>query len=218
MKENNAKKFLLVTSTLSILVLLIGTTFSFFTYDTKSKNNALKVSAAQIRINLGMSKLYTGHVLIPLDDSLIDRAYQNRCVDDIGWGACLAYSLELFNYSKEVEIESIIDFNIKGVKNLSYMVLDEDGNRYLDITHIDSENSTGLTLGEPFTISDGTVEQQSKKFLVLIWLSDTGVIQDKDDAGGSFDAKVTFKTTTGGQLTGYIDGIGSGDEKASITD
>lgn len=215
MKENKGKLFLIVTSILSILILLIGTTFSFFTYDTNSKKDALSLYANQIRLNLGVSNLYTGHVLIPLDDSLIERAYENKCVDDIGWGACLAYSLELFNYSQEIEIESIIDFNITGIEHLSYMVLDENDNVYLDITHIDSENSKGLTLGEPFKIKDGTVEGESRRFTLLIWLTDTGIIQD-EDAGGSFNASVTFKTTNGGKLTGYLSGVGSETEAASI--
>lgn len=218
MEDSKAKKFLLVTSMLSILVLLIGTTFSFFTLDTRSKENALSLSASQIRINLGVSKLYTGRLLMPLDDDKIMMAYKEyQCVDSFGWGACLAYTMELFNYSKEIEIESEINFELNGIKNLSYMVLDENDEVYLDITHIDSENSKGLSLGEPFIIEDGSLEQETKKFTLLIWLTNVPRIQDDEDAGGSFKASVTFKTTNGGQLTGYIEGIGSGLKSASIS-
>ena len=219
MKETKAKKILILTSFLSIVILLISTTFSFFTYDTQSKNNALAIQASQIRINLGVSNLYTGKLLIPLKDDLIMKAYKEySCVDSYGWGACQAYSLELFNAAGEVEIESFIDFNLNGVENLTYMVLDEDENIYKDITHVDSDNPSGLSLGDKFILSDGSLEQTSKKLILLIWLSDIGDIQDKDDAGGSFTASVTFRTSAGSELTGFVQGIKSTVEATSVID
>ena len=217
MKETSAKKILIITSFLSIVILLVGTTFSFFTYDTQSRNNALAVQAAKIRINLGVSNLYTGRLLIPLKDELIMKAYKEyRCVDSFGWGACQAYALELFNDAGEVEIESFIDFNLNGVENLTYMVLDEEENIYKDITYVDSENPTGLSLGDNFVLADGSLVQTSKKLILLIWLSDIGEIQDKDDAGGSFTASVTFRTSTGSELTGFVQGIQSKVEATSV--
>lgn len=219
MKETKAKKILIVTSFLSIVILLIGTTFSFFTYDTQSKKNALAIEASQIRINLGVSNLYTGHLLIPLKDELIMKAYKEyNCVDSYGWGACQAYALELFNAAGEVEIESFIDFNLNNVKNLAYMVLDEEENIYKDITYVDSDNPTGLSLGDNFILKDGSLEQTSKKLILLIWLSDIGEVQDKDDAGGSFTASVTFRTSTGSELTGFVKGIKSAVETTSVID
>lgn len=216
MKENKSKTFLVITSFLSILILLIGTTFSYFTYDNKSKNNAVAVSAAQIRLNLGVSNLYAGHYIIPLKDELIEKAYEKKCVDDTGRGACLAYQLELFNSSKEIEIEGTIDFNITKIENLSYMVLDEEGNTYQDITHIDSDNSRELTLGPNFIIEDGTLEQTSKKLILLIWLTDNDELQDETDAGGSFTAAVTFRTTEGAKLTATVKGMESSVMETSV--
>ena len=219
MKETSAKKILIITSFLSIVILLVGTTFSFFTYDTQSKKNALAIEASQIRINLGVSNLYTGRLLIPLKDELIMKAYKEYgCVDSYGWGACQAYSLELFNSAAEVEIESFIDFNLNGVKNLTYMVLDEEENIYKEITHVDSNNPTGLSLGDNFILKDGSLEQTTKKLMLLIWLSDIGEIQDNDDAGGSFTASVTFRTSNGSELTGFVQGIKSKVETTSVID
>jgi len=219
MEENKAKKILIITSFISIIILLIGTTFSFFTYNAKSQQNALAVEAAQIRINLGVSNLYTGKLLIPLKDDLIMTAYKDhKCTDYYGWGACQAYSLELFNDSKEVEIESFIDFSLSGIENLSYMVLDEEDNIYKDITHVDSNNPKGLSLGDDFIVPDGSVHQTSKKLILLIWLTDTEKLQDETDAGGSFTAAVTFRTTTGAQLTGFVQGIESSTKTTSVID
>lgn len=216
MKENNAKNFLIITSFLSIAILLIGTTFSFFSINNQSETNALGLSAEQIRINLGVSNLYTNHKIIPLKDELISKAYQRRCVDDLGRGACLAYSMELFNYSKEHEITGTIDFNINKIENLSYMVLDEEGNIYLDVTHVDSVEAAGLTLGKSFILEDGTEEFTSKKFILLIWLTDNNEIQNETDAAGYFNATVTYSSVDGGKLTGTVEGIESAVEATSL--
>ena len=57
-----------------------------------------------------------------------------------------------------------------------------------------------------------------KKLILLIWLSDIGELQDETDAGGSFTAAVTFRTTTGAQLTGFIQGIESSVKTTSVID
>lgn len=211
MEKNKINKFLLGTSILSTLILLIGATFSYFTASTMSKMNAVAVEAGQISIGLGVSPIYSGHYLIPLKDEYIGKAYDNKCVDDLDRGACLAFGLEVFNFSKPTLVEGVIDFYINGIDNLSYMVLDEDGNTYLDVTHVSSSSPNKLSLGDEFRLEDATnVSRTSKKFILLIWLTDNGEIQDETDAGGSFHADVTFSSTYGGRLTGSVDGIKSG--------
>ncbi len=218
MEEKKLKVFLIVTSFLSTIILLMGATFSYFSLNNKSDDNALAVSALDIRINLGLSELYTGHYLIPLKDELINKAYERECVDDLGRGACLAYTLELFNYSDEHEMVGTIDFAITGIKNLSYMVLDEHNNTYLDVTHIDSSSSTNLSLGDNFILQDGNVEATRKKFILLIWLTDTNDIQNESDSLGYFNATVTFTSVDGAKLSGSVQGIKSSTVETSIID
>ena len=216
MSNNKSKVFLIVTSILSTIILLIGTTFSLFTYISRSDKDALVVSAAQIRINLGVSNLYAGHYIIPLKDELIDLAYERRCIDDTGRGACLAYTVEVFNSSVQQTLIGSLDFQITNIENLSYMILDEDGNRYVDITHIDSNNSKNLSLGEEFTLDDGRLEMSSKKFTLLVWLTDNDKLQDESDAGGFFTAAVTFRTADGAKITGRVQGIESSSQETSV--
>ena len=86
MKEKNSNKinkFLLVTTILSMTILLIGGTFSYFTLSTMSKMNALAVSAGKVRLGLGVSPVYTGYPIIPLKDEYINIAYKQKCKDDI---------------------------------------------------------------------------------------------------------------------------------------
>ena len=109
MKEKNSNKinkFLLVTTILSMTILLIGGTFSYFTLSTMSKMDALAVSAGKVRLGLGVSPVYTGYPIIPLKDEYISVAYKQKCKDDLDRGACLAYGLEVFNFEEKSEIEA----------------------------------------------------------------------------------------------------------------
>lgn len=219
MKENNSNKinkFLLVTTVLSMIILLIGGTLSYFTLSTMSKIDALAVKSGKVVLGLGVSPLYTGHELIPLKDEYITRAYNQRCKDDLGSGACLAYGLEVFNYEEKTEVEGTIDFNLGTIENLSYMVLDEDGNTYVDTTHIDKDKPSGLTLGNKFSLAKATDGiYPSKKFILLIWLTDNNKEQDETDAGEVFTADVTYRTSEDGRLTASVDGKKSASDSNS---
>ena len=87
--------FLIVTSILSMIIISIGATLSYFTVSSMSKVDAISAEAGKLQLGLSVSPIYSGYPLIPLKDSLIDRAYQQRCKDDNNSGACLAYTLVL---------------------------------------------------------------------------------------------------------------------------
>ena len=101
--SNKINKFLLVTTILSMTILLIGGTFSYFTLSTMSKMDVLAVSAGKVRLGLGVSPVYTGYPIIPLKDEYISVAYKQKCKDDLDRGACLAYGLEVFNFEEKSE-------------------------------------------------------------------------------------------------------------------
>lgn len=216
--NNNINKFLLVTTILSMAILLIGGTFSYFSLSQMSKLNAIAVEAGKVRLGLGVSPIYTGYKIIPLDDKYINVAYNQKCIDDVGNGACLAYGLEVFNFELGTEVEGIIDFHLDGIENLSYMVLDEGGNVYKEITHIDVNSPNGLSLGNAFRLDDAKDgNSTSKKLILLIWLTDNGKSQEDTDAGKTFSADVTFRTSLGGRLTASVDGMrDSSDDTSKI--
>ena len=219
MNNNKINIFLLISSVFSTLILLVGATFSYFSASNMSKVDALAVEAGKIRLGLGVSELYAGHLLIPLNDSDINKAYAQKCVDDLGYGACLAYTLEIFNYSSEQELVGTIDFTITDIENLSYMVLDENNNKLLDVTHIDSSDSKGLTLGSAINVLTGTESvASSRKITLLIWLSNLEGDQTEADAAGLFEASVTFNSTYGGRLTATVQGMESSVQETSIID
>lgn len=214
MKENKINLFLLTTSVLSIIMLIIGGTYSYFNMRTMSKLNAVAVEAGKIKVGLGVSPIYTGYKLIPANDEDIMTAYNQNCLDDYDNGACLAYGLEIFNFSNNMqEVFGTINFNLQNIENLSYLILDENNNIYLDSSKVTANNE--LTLGPSFAIdgvpTGGT--SNSKKFTLIIWLSNLNEDQTPVDAGGTFSATVTYSSIYGGKLTATI----SGTEKESST-
>lgn len=216
MKQNKINVFLLVTSILSTFILLIGATFSYFSTRNMSKMNALAVEAGKVRLGLGVSPLYTGYKLIPTNDSDIMTAYNQKCLDDYGSGACLAYEFEVYNFNLKQDVIGKIDFNVEGIENLSYIVLDENDTIYLDKTSVGNGITKDLPLGEHFILEDATeLNSKSKKFKLIIWLTNLEQDQNETDAGGQFSATITFSSVYGGKLTATIDGYESSDNNTS---
>lgn len=206
--DKRNKVFFLTTTIISLIFMLIGTTFSYFTVKARSNLDAVAADAGKIRIGLSISPLYTGLKLIPMHDTDLDTAYAQNCIDDLGNGACVAYTLAISNFDIATEVEGTIDFTIDGIENLSYIVLDEQGNRYTSISHIDSSDSTNLSLGPSFTLLEGSSETPTTKtFTLIIWLTETGGEQDDTDADGRFTANVTYSTSESGRLTASIEGM-----------
>lgn len=209
MESYKSNKFLFVTSVLSILILTLGTTFSFFTVSNKSEYDAVKVEANKIQLALSIDKLYTGHKLIPTNDEDIIKAYQNKCIDIYGYGACLAYTIEMSNFNSEQNLIGKIDFNVTGIDNLSYMLLDEEENIYLSKQQIENGISEKLSLGDNFILEDATENNPStRKFILLIWLTNLDKNQNETDASGSFTASISYESVIfGNKLTGTVTDI-----------
>ena len=209
MNNNKSKIFLSVTSIFSILILLLGTTFSYFSISNKSDNDALAVNASTVDLKLGITPKYVGHKLIPTNDEDIMIAYESKCVDIYGFGACLAYDVEVSNGSSKQDLIGTIDFSVMGIENLSYMLLDQNGAVYLEKTPIKGESTVGMSLGKNFVLDDASVDNRTiKKFVLIIWLTNLNELQDEYDAGGTFSASITYQSVLGNKLTGSINGYG----------
>ncbi len=210
MKQNKINIFLLVTTILSTVVLLIGATFSYFSTKTMSKMNALAVEAGKVRLGLGVSPLYTGFELIPTRDEDIMTAYEHKCIDYYSNGACNVYEFQVFNFNKRQDVIGKIDFTVNHIENLSYMVLDENDNIYLEKTSVKNGETKDLPLGDNFILDDANeLGSTSRKFKLVIWLTNKDEAQEKYDAGGSFNATITFNSVYGGKLTASIEGYES---------
>lgn len=209
MDSNKVNKFLLITTILSVSILLIGATFSYFTVSNKSKLNAVSVSAGRVQLGLGVSDMTAGIKLIPTRDEDIMTAYKHNCIDDNGYGACNVFDFTLSNFSREQDVIGKINFTVNNIEHLSYMILDDNDEIYLSKTSIPNGTSSGLSLGEHFILGDATeVNPTTKNFKLVIWLSNLEEAQEKEDAG-TYSAVVTYSSVDGSMLTGTVSGIKS---------
>ena len=194
-------KFLSIISVLSLIFILIGTTFSFFSVVNGSSEGAVtSQSAASVGLSVTVSLLYDGHALIPMNDSDIYKAYANECVDLADYGACQAYTIDVENIGESYDYQGSINFNIGNITNLNYIILDENDEEYYPATRIVS--GTDMSLGDAFTLA----ANETRQFKLLIWLSNYERNQNDEDAGGTYNALISFESVNGYKITGSISG------------
>lgn len=199
MKEN---KFLIILPMISMIILLLGATFSYFTTTVHSNEAAVGFTAAKIGASLEVTPLYTGKDLIPMDDTDVMKGYAHSCVDDNSYGACQAYTITLTNTGDPFEYVGTINFTVEEIEHLKYLLLDENGEIYQDKTEITS--GTDLSLGQNVSLG----ENESKNFTLIVWVSNFDYLQDDEDGGGNFSALVTYTTANGSKVTGTFSANG----------
>lgn len=193
MKPN---KFMLIISILTMLVILIGSTFAYFAISASSTEGAVATEAAVINIKLDVLPLYTGNGLIPTNDTDINIAYQNQCVDKYGSGACSAYTIKVGNDGQDTEFVGTINFTLEDITNFKYLVLDNNDNVYQSAVVVDAGNEQSL--GNKFSLASGT----ERTFTLIMWLPNFNYDQSDDDANGHFSATVTYTSAFGSRVTG----------------
>ena len=159
MKEN---KTLLVISVLSLIVILLGSTFSYFNISARSKENAMGLTAMTFDTGVEVTALYNSKDLIPTNDDDVMTAYSQNCIDDLGYGACQAYNVEIVNNGLKTGYDGTIKFSLNGIENLKYLLLDESEDEYVSAT--DVVTGTDQTLGNSFELDT----DESKSFILII--------------------------------------------------
>ena len=193
-----ANRFMSVISIVTLIVIMLGSTFAWFAVNTSSDTGAVSVEAAELGIKLDILPLYAGNPLIPTNDSDIDKALENECVDIYGNGACSAYTIKVKNNGKEAEYVGNIKFKLEDILHFKYRVLDSQGNLYQVNTEVDVDTIDGQSLGNKFTLAQG----EEKTFTLIMWLPNENYDQSDDDAEGRFGASVTYESSAGGKVTG----------------
>ena len=188
-------KIMMSMSIFLFLIVSIGTTFSYFAAYVKS-NEKIDSVASSFGASVEITKLYGNKSLIPMDDSDVMTGYERHCIDDLGYGACYAYNIHIDNVGDKFEYVGTINFSLNGIENLKYLVLDEENNKYVDDTLIISGENQSL--GGNFELDTG----ESRDLVLVVWLSNLAGPQDEQDAGGSFNASVTYESTYGSSITG----------------
>lgn len=193
MKPN---KFMSIISVLTLVVFLVGATFAWFAVSAASEEGALAGEAADIRLRLDVLPLYVGKALIPTNDSDINTAFSQSCVDMYNRGACSAYTIKVKNIGHEAEYAGTINFTLENITNFKYLVLDDQGEEYKEITTVEAGQEQSL--GDSLTLATN----EEKVFTLIVWLPNVNYIQNDDDSDGSFGASITYQSPSGAKITG----------------
>lgn len=209
MKSKYSKEILLMIYIFSFIFMLFGITFSYFSSRIRTENKALDTKSGHITLSLEIAKKYNSDKLIPTDDTDIMKAYHNECKDDNGRQACDAYDIIVSNDSERQLVNGIVDFDIDHIENLSYLVLDEEGKIYQNVTKIE-KSTKNMPLGGEFVLEKSDIGTPTKRsFTLIIWLTNLEYNQ-VEDAGGKYSASITYNSIFGQKLSSTVSGIKEG--------
>jgi len=202
-QKNVKVNFVGIVSVLTFVVMGIGSTFAFFTASMLGKaDEYISVSSIEVVMNLKVAPLYNGKAILPTNDEDIEKAYQNKCVDLVGSGACIAYEVTLENMGYQQEGIAIFTANSETLVNLKYMLV-TDGEDYEILKGptpaIGASTNDQLEGGVPIKLG----QDEDKKIIIVIWLSNLEGPQDEEQ-GGYFEGQLSFTATSGAKITGTM--------------
>ena len=182
-----------IISILTLLVMGIGSSFAYFNAQmAEAEKDSISVSSIKLVVNLKIEPLYTEFKILPTRDEDIYKAFNNKCLDYAGSGACIAYAISIENVGQEQEGYLTFKYESEDIKNLKFLVLDGD--------------DTSKVLQDP---TEGTSEDvvvgtnHTKKVIIVLWISEQNVPQDYEQ-GGTFMGMVSYNSTLGARITGTM--------------
>jgi len=195
--------FVGLVSILTFIVVGIGSTFAFFTANSIGESDEyISVTSLEVILNLKIAPLYNGNPLLPTNDKDIERAYKNKCLDSVGAGACIAYTIQLENKGLAQSGLATFSATSEKINNLKYMIVTpgEDYEILKGPTKaINPSTEEQLEGGVPIELS----KEDNKEIVIIVWLSNLNIPQDEEQ-GGYFEGQVSFTSTSGAKITGTM--------------
>jgi len=202
-ENNKESKFFIIVSLLTLIVMTFGATMAYYVSVIKSGDDDydIKLASQAPHLTLSISALYNSKKIIPTNDLDIFTALEHECIDKYDFGACYAYNIEIVNDSIPQDITGLFKMELsENIQNMKYMFLDADNNNEI-FQDIDSAPINFKEIGSSIHLESG----ESKKLILIIWLSNLDYSQD-DETAGTFTGEFSV-TSTGGRLTGTIAGV-----------
>ena len=187
-----------VLSILTFVVMGIGSTFAYFTANMNAAGGDMSVSSIKLVMELKVSPLYSELELLPTNDDDIYKAFDNKCLDLVGNGACLAYTIEINNIGQEQSGYLTFKYESDSIKNLKFTVLDND-NDFAVLQPPTLATSDDIQIGEAINMTSNQV----KKVTIVLWISNLNIPQDYEQAG-TFTGQVSFNSALGAVVTGSM--------------
>ena len=215
-KHSGSKIIYFSVLILTVVVVITGATFAYWTASTQSTSNAVNTESTIYSISMDITPLYQGFSLIPMDDDKALKGIKNQCKDKYDRGACLAYKIRVYDYNENLNfVSGFMDINTTNMQNLSYMMY-RISDEYVEDSCVTIKNNhyciakepahmgtgLGLSLGDKYNVA-GITETE---FILLIWLTNLKSSQNDTDIG-DFNAIITMQAGNGGQITGSISSV-----------
>lgn len=199
--ENNGKGiFYGVIGVATLIVAIIGATFAYFSA-TAENTGVITGNAARAGLDLQVRKVSTDAAgdLIPLNDADVakglagDSATSNKkCVDKNGNTVCQIYEIKVTNSgSSSVVLKGNMTLSATTFQNLKWQLL--TGNEEASIATNSTYNPSSKT---ELVASETLSSSGSKKYYVMIWISNKEADQSSQDTG-TFTGTVKFDSADG---------------------
>ena len=191
----------------------VGATYAYWANNTMG-NDVISATSNKYSISMNINPIYNDFSFIPMNNSDVLKAVENKCRDKYERGACSLYYIDVYGYNEELEsVFGIIKF-FTNIQNLNYVILkpkiddgecvsinindnDEEFCLYDDYSKVDSYEDQ--VLFDSYSVS-GT---DRVRFILVIWLENQNRSQNNYDIG-SFSANVTISSLDGIRVQGVI--------------
>ena len=189
LKRSSRKLIIFEIVCVSLIIGLIGYTYSFFNV-TATNDSVIYGEAASVNLSLEVEKLApsTNKGLVPQLDQYITSAVIGRngsCVDDNNNNVCQVYKITVTNSGASVYVNGRLNLDAKNNPNLKWAIISGTTNPTL-VSNVNPYSYVKLIENELYN------SNESKDYYIVIWISETGIIQT--DQGG-FSGVVTVGDT-----------------------
>ena len=198
MTNKSIKKIIFVVIILSLFLSTLAFSFSFF-YTKVRGQKPTTTESARLGLSLNVNRITSDKTigLMPLKDNELQDALKGSskgmCVDNLDNGRCQVYEVNLKN-TGNVTSNVYSTLNLVPDKNSKFTNL-----KWMEITSInDATPFGGIHSYNESNWKNNYVmgANASAKFYLMIWISETGKIQNDEDKGG-FTGNLTFNSTAG---------------------
>ena len=171
----NNKKIYLVVTVVAIAIALLSGTYSYFLASV-SNTNVIAGTIASLALKLDVSKVTTGDNLIPLRESLLDKAASASCIDSNGYTACQVYKITLTNQGNvSVYVDGYITITSNTSINLKWTELSS-------ATTYSNASTRSMARSELVT-GEKLAPLSTKDYYIMVYLNDTNEMQNLVDKG-----------------------------------
>lgn len=188
-----------IISILTLVVMGIGSTFAYFNAQmSEVKSDSISVSSINLVVNLKIEPLYTELKILPTKDIDIYKAFNNKCLDYVGNGACIAYTIDIENIGQPQSGYLTFKYESEDIRNLKFLILDGDDNSKV-LQEPTLATSEDIVIGDAIKMESNQV----KKVIIVLWISEQNKPQDYEQ-GGTFTGIVSYNSALGARVTGTM--------------